>query len=105
MESINKTDTASDALTLNFPNQEHLSKAVAGGTSYQIGDQVFVVFILPEEDGCTICWARGDSASEPKGVSFTRYLWLPSLGDAKETLLKVESVILNTLSSENATNI
>lgn len=105
MESINKTDTASDALTLNFPNQEHLSNAVAGGTSYQISDQVFVVFILAEEDGCTICWARGESVSEPKSKSFTRYLWLPSLEDAKETLLKVESVILNTLSSENATNI
>ena len=100
MESIDKTDTASDTFTLNFPNQEHLSKAVAGGTSYQIGDQVFIVFILAEDDGCTICWARGESASEPKDESFTRYLWLPTLEKAQETLLKVESIILDTLNSE-----
>lgn len=100
MNQITSTDTASESTELTFPGQDHLSKAVAGGTSYQVGDQVFIVFILAEDDGCTICWARGD-ASAQKGDSFTRYLWLPSLQEAKDALVKVESIILETLAAEN----
>lgn len=100
MKTTVSTDTASQIAELSFPTQEHLSKAVAGGTSYQMGDQVFIVFILAEEDGCTICWSRGDFASEPMGESFTRYLWCPSLQEAKDALAKVESIILKALAAE-----
>lgn len=104
MESIALNDTASEVAELNFPNQEHMSKAVAGGTSYQIGDQIFIVFILAEDDGCTICWARGEATKQPMGDSFTRYLWLPSLQEAKDALVKVESIILKTLATETEAN-
>ena len=100
MNFTDTTDTASEAHELNFPNQEHLSKAIAGGTTYQIGDRIFVVFILAEDDGCSICWAHGDMASEPNGQAFTRYLWLPSLEAAKAALVKVESIILKALAAE-----
>ncbi len=105
MKPTASNDTASEMAELNFPNQEHLSKSVAGGTSYQIGDQVFIVFILAEDDGCTICWARGNFTSEPMGDSFTRYLWRPSLQEAKDALAKVESIILNTLATETETSV
>lgn len=94
-------DTASETAELTFPNQEHLAKAVAGGTSYQIENQVFVVFILAEDDGCTICWARGDATQDPMGESFTRFLYYPSLEEAKAALIKVESIILATLAAES----
>lgn len=103
MEPIASTDTASEMAELIFPNHEHLAKAVAGGTSYQIENQVFVVFILAEDDGCTICWARGDVIRDPTGVSFTRYLSFPSLEEAKAALIKVESIILATLAAETET--
>lgn len=93
-------DTASETAELTFPNQDHLAKAVAGGTSYRIENQVFVVFILAEDDGCTICWARGDTTKEPMGESFNRFLSFPSLEEAKTALLKVESIILATLATE-----
>lgn len=93
-------DTASETTELTFPNQEHLAKAVASGTSYQIENQVFVVFILAEDDGCTICWARGDATQDPMGESFTRFLYYPSLEEAKAALIKVESIILATLAAE-----
>lgn len=66
MSQIASTDTASEIAELNFPGKDNLSKAVAGGTSYQVADQIFIVFILAEDDGYTICWARSD-ASEQKG--------------------------------------
>lgn len=104
MKTTVSIDTALQLAELSFPNQEHLSKAVAGGTSYQVGDQVFIIFILAEEDGCTICWSRGDFASEPIGESFTRYLWFPSLQEAKGALAKVESIVLKTLAAETESN-
>lgn len=100
MTSIASTDTASEITELTFPNQEHLAKAVAGGTSYQIENQIFVVFILAEYDGCTICWARGDATKEPMGESFTRFLYIPSLEEARAVFLKIESIILEALKTE-----
>lgn len=100
MEPIASTDTASEMAELIFPNQEHLAKAIAGGTSYQIENQVFVVFILAEDDGSTICWARGDATKDPMGDSFTRYLSFSSLEEAKTALTKLESIILATLAAE-----
>lgn len=96
------TDTASETTELTFLNQEHLAKAIAGGTSYQIENQIFVVFILAEDDGCTICWARGEATKEPMGESFTRFLYYPSLEEAKVALVKVESIILESLKTESA---
>jgi len=105
MTSIALTDTASEMAELTFSNQEHLAKAVAGGTSYQIENQIFVVFILAEDDGCTIWWARGDASKEPMGESFTRFLYFPSLEEAKVALVKVESIILENLKTESASKV
>jgi len=103
MDQIAPIDTASEMVELTFPNQEHLAKAVAGGTSYQIGDHVFIVFLLAEDDGCTICLARGDATKNPVGESFTRYLYFPTLEEAEAVLTKVEAIILTTLAADTAT--
>lgn len=100
MTSIASNDTASEMAELTFPNKEHLVNAVAGGTCYQIENDMFVVFILAEDHGCTICWARGDATKEPMGESFTRYLAFPNLEEAQAALIKVEAIIVASLTSE-----
>jgi len=100
MNLIASNDTASEIAELTFPNQKHLANAVAGGTCYEIESDIFVVFILAEDHGCTICWARGDATKEPMGESFTRYLTFPNLEEAKAALIKVEAIIVNFLAAE-----
>lgn len=88
---------------LAFPGNEKLEKAVAGGTYYKVGDLAFVVFLLDEEHGYTLCWARGDSKDDPMGESFERAQTFPTLEEAQAALAKAESVTLdffNTLSEE-----
>lgn len=80
---------------LVFDGNEQLTKAVTGGTYYYIGNHVFVVFLLAEDQGFTVCWAKGDKSQSPMGPSFERYETFKNLEDAQATLAKLESIALD----------
>lgn len=84
---------------LTFINQPHLDKCVAAGKSYQIEDKIFILFVLAEDDGCTICYGVGNENNNPIGESFTRFMWFDSLDKALEIYEKCDALTIKTLST------
>lgn len=88
-----------ETVELQFIQQPHLNKCVAAGKLYEVDDDIFILFLLAEEDGCTICYARGKSGNSPVGDSFTRLMWFDSLDKANDAFKKFESIATNFFSS------
>lgn len=106
MSTIDATDLIeTEQRELDFLGDERLNEAVASGTYYYMGDLVFVVFLLNEATGYTLCWAKGDLRNSPTGESFERAQTFPNLEEAQAELAKTESFTLdffNSLSREMA---
>lgn len=90
-EKSNELEDEADQLVMGF---DDLSHAVLQDTvqSYRGPFGIFILFILKEDDGYTVCFANGDPQKTPMGETFTRYLTLVTLGDALTVLAKVKSI-------------
>lgn len=88
-----------ETLRLTFTNQPHLDKCVAAGKMYQIDENIFILFVLAEDDGCTICYGVGNENNTPVGESFTRLMWFDSLNCALEAFEKFDAVTIQSLSA------
>lgn len=66
---------------------------------YNKSEQVFVLFILSENEGFAVCWAIGDRQKEPMGESFEKIVILPSLENAMLVLNQLENMANDKLLS------
>lgn len=88
-----------EALKLEFIQQPNLDRCVAAGKMYQVDDDIFILFVLAEDDGCTVCYGRGNANNTPVGDSFTRLSWFDSLDKALDAFEKFDSVAADFFSS------
>jgi hypothetical protein len=83
-----------ETVNLNFINQPQLNDCVAAGKMYQVDDDIFILFVLAEDDGCTICYARGNQNNTPIGDSFTRLIWFDNLEKSLEAFEKFDTATI-----------
>ncbi len=95
MSTEDLTNNSQNEMTeITFPGKDHLSKAVVAGTlRYYIGEYgVFVLFLMAETIGFSVCYARGIDGKEPSGDSFERLMTLRTLDEALNALTKMQEL-------------
>lgn len=95
MRTDDSTDQAQiETAKITFPGKAHLTDAVVDGTlRYYIGKYgVFVLFLLAEANGFSVCYARGIEGREPNGDSFERLMTLGTLDEAHIALTKMQEL-------------
>ena len=87
-------DSQSEMAEIAFPGNDQLSKAVVAGTlRYYIGEYgLFVLFLMAETIGFSVCYARGVDGKEPNGESFERLMTLRTLDEARSVLVKMQEL-------------
>ena len=91
-DSIDKDQT--DTATITFQGKDHLTKAVVEGSlRYFIGEYgLFILFLMDEAEGFSVCYARGFEGHEPSGDSLERLMTLETLEQAQNVFAKLQEL-------------